>query len=89
MFPDDGDRRLAQNICYKVDEDDPSPEDNRECYFDFAVLKDQELAQSTANGIKKVAEEQLTLGKSIVRWGSANKTALILVKKTVITQNRS
>lgn len=63
MFPDDADRTQAQDICYKVGETDPDPTANRECYFDFAVLKDADLAQTTANGIKKVAEEQKTLGK--------------------------
>lgn len=62
MFPDDADKTQAQDICYEVGQEDPEPEARRECYFDFAVLKDADLAKSTANGIKKVAEEQITLG---------------------------
>lgn len=63
MFPVEADRTQAQDICYNVGETDPDPSANRECYFDFAVLKDADLAQSTANSIKKVAEEQVALGK--------------------------
>jgi len=67
MFPVEADRTQAQNICYQNGQTDPDPSANRACYFDFAVLKDETLAQSTANGIKKVAEEQVALGKLVFR----------------------
>ncbi|XP_052261338.1 mucin-like protein [Dreissena polymorpha] len=61
MFPNATERTNAQNICYKTAQTDPDPSARRECYFDFAVLKDATLAQNTANNIQKVTEEQTAL----------------------------
>ncbi|XP_052780549.1 mucin-like protein [Mya arenaria] len=61
MFPNTTERQTAQDICYQAGGTDPNPAENSECYFDFAVLKDETLAQNTANAIELVAAEQVQL----------------------------
>ena len=62
MFPDSANRIHAQDICYQTGQTDPNPSLNRECYFDLAVLKNDDLAMNTANSLDKVVNLQSIYG---------------------------
>lgn len=62
MFPDSTKRTTAQNLCYIDGGTDPDPSVRRECYFDFAVFEDPNLAISTVQDINSVVETQEALG---------------------------
>lgn len=62
MFPDDADRKVAQDVCYKVNETDPDPTQRRLCYFDLKATGQTSLALGTSNAKAEVDNTQTALG---------------------------
>lgn len=65
MFPNDTERSLAISTCYGQGADDPSPVDRRECYFDFKMTGNANLAQATSAAKAESESTRANLGMSI------------------------
>lgn len=64
MFPDEAERKTAQDVCYKVNETDPDPTQRRLCYFDLKATGQTSLAQGTSNAQAEVENTQNALGNN-------------------------
>lgn len=62
MFPDDSVRTQAIFICNDEGQVDLNPTERKECYYDFAVLKDADLAKATSNSLNATDYIQAALG---------------------------
>lgn len=62
MFPDPSKRSTAISTCNSGKSTDSDPEKRKECYFDFKVTENANVASSTSNTKAELAETQSTLG---------------------------
>ena len=65
MFPNATKRAQAISLCFPGQTEDPNPAERSQCYFDFAVLNSESLAQGTVDNLQKVDESKVALSKFI------------------------
>ncbi|XP_067950366.1 uncharacterized protein [Watersipora subatra] len=83
MFPDSAKRTQAINLCNGGSNTDDTPEDRRECYFDYLVTGNEAAAQATVSAAEDLATEKQALANFAPVIHNNNATFMITVGDTI------